>query len=123
MKCREIVELIRTGKLTVTETAASPASVAKPLKDDLIKYRVILKAIARGHFDGYKIRFVCDKNRHSGEMRGCACCENWFAPSARGFGDALEPDNCGICIARRKTEFEAKGQGHLTFDSKKGERK
>lgn len=112
VKCREIVELIRAGKLVVSETAVSPADVARPIKDDLVKYRVILKAIARGEYDGYKVRFVCDRNRDGG-LRGCAFCPDWFAPTAMRFHHGLEPENCGICLARRRSETLSGGQKKL----------
>lgn len=114
MKCREIVELIRVGKLHLTEHSIGPASIAKDIRDDLIRYRAILKALARKEDRGYAVRYVCERNRDGG-FRGCIYCENWFCASTCQYVYGAEADNPGICVSRSKIHTTPGQQGKLTL--------
>ena len=115
MKCFEIVELIRLGKLKLTEHSIGPASIANDLRDDLIRYRTILKGIARGELDGCSVRYVCERNRDGG-FRGCITCEHWFCPSVTRYVWGAETKNCGICLSRSKIHGLAGQQEKLNLE-------
>lgn len=111
MMCHEIVNMIRDGKLRLNEKGVGPAAIARPLRSDLIRYRVILKALARGYDGPYKIRYVCTRNRDGG-FRGCLTCLEWYAPSVCSYVEGAETKNPGFCISRRKVRA-SEGQAKI----------
>lgn len=112
-KCREIVEMVRTGKLVVTGFKVGPPSLAEKILPDLIRCRKIINLA--GEVEKQKepftvkigfcyrtLQWVCDRNRKSGGFIGCWCCKDWYAPNMQFFG--LDPDdegNVGFCISRQ----------------------
>lgn len=107
MKLIDIVRLIAAGTLTIAESSASPAAVARPIRSDLTRYRAMLNELARGQTeDGYEIRVACAKCLASGACPGCSeyrCLPVW--------GENVS----GICQGMSRLDEGVQGTLNLTL--------